>query len=444
MESLYTYIIFFVLLGIIGVPHWIRAARHRRESEEKFKKFSKGGILTPVTLHPQIDLLTCIGCASCVKVCPENVLGIVQGRAAIIHGLRCVGHSLCAEVCPVGAITLSFGTPKEGMEIPYYSEHHETNVEGLYVVGELGGIGLIRNAVTQSIKAVEHAAGGRRSGLNEYDVLIVGAGPAGLAAALAAQSKGLRYVVLEQDTIGGTIYHYPRQKLVLTSPVELPLHGALKMSEITKEELLGIWESIVKGFKLQILTNHKVEDLKKTEKGFVVRAGGKEWTSDRVLLALGRRGSPRKLGVPGEEQPKVAYKLIEAKTYHHKHILVVGGGDSAVEAALGLASQTGNTVTISYRREGFVRLKEKNEQRIQEAMSSGKVSVLFNSTVSEIKAESIVLAGQAGSTTGSASLTARELPNDLVFIFAGGELPGELLKKAGVRLRTSEVSDKAA
>lgn len=436
MESLYTYVIFFVLLGVLAVPYWIRAARTRRESEEKFRKLSKGGILTPVTLHPQIDVLTCIGCASCVKVCPENVLGIVEGRAAIIHGLRCVGHSLCAEVCPVGAITLSFGTPKEGMEIPYYSEHYETNVPGLYIVGELGGIGLIRNAVTQSINAIEHAAAGRRSGRNDCDVLIVGAGPAGLAAALAAQSKGLRYVVLEQDTIGGTIYHYPRQKLVLTSPVELPLHGALKMTEISKEELLGIWESIVGGFKLRILTNHKVEDLKKTETGYCVRASGKEWTADRVLLAMGRRGSPRKLGVPGEDLPNVAYKLIEAKTYHHKHVLVVGGGDSAVEAALGLASQVGNTVTISYRREGFVRLKDKNEQRIQEAMNAKKVSVLFNSNVREIRPQTAVLVDQAGKVN--------ELPNDLVFIFAGGELPAELLKKAGVRLRTSEVSDKAA
>lgn len=436
MESLYTYIIFFLLLGVLAVPYWIRAARHRRESEEKFRKLAKGGILTPVTLHPQIDLLTCIGCASCVKVCPENVLGIVQGRAAIIHGLRCVGHSLCAEVCPVGAITLSFGTPKEGMEIPYYSDHYETNVPGLYIVGELGGIGLIRNAVTQSIKAIEHASSGPKSGVNQYDVVIVGAGPAGLAAALAAQSKGLRYVVMEQDSIGGTIYHYPRQKLVLTSPVDLPLHGPLKASEISKEELLGIWESIVDGFKLKILTNHKVEDLKKTQSGFVVQAAGKEWTADRVLLALGRRGSPRKLGVPGEETPKVAYKLIEAKSYHHKQILVVGGGDSAVEAALGLSSQPGNTVTISYRREGFVRLKEKNERRIQDAISSNAVNAMFNSNVREIKAGRVVLVDGAGK--------ARELPNDLVFIFAGGELPTELLKKAGVRLRTSEVGEKAA
>ena len=436
MESLYTYVIFFVLLGVLGVPYWIRAARHRREAEAKFRKSSEGGSLTPVTLHPHIDVLKCIGCASCVKVCPENVLGMVAGRAAIISGLRCVGHSLCAEVCPVEAITLSFGSPQEGMEIPFYDQHHQTNVEGLYVVGELGGIGLIKNAVTQSIKAIDHIVEARRQPLLQYDVLIVGAGPAGFASALAAQSKGLRYVVLEQDTIGGTVFHYPRQKLVLTSPVELPLHGTLKVSEITKEELLQLWQSIVMRFKLNIVSNHKVEDLEKGPDGFAVKAGGKLWTAASVILAIGRRGSPRKLGVPGEELPKVSYKLIEAKTYHHKRVLVVGGGDSAVEAAIALASQSGNLITVSYRRDTFVRLKEKNEQRINDCIKSKKVNVLFGSNVEEITPTSAVLIQKDGARV--------EVPNDLVFIFAGGELPTALLTKAGVRLRTSEIETKAA
>lgn len=436
MESLSTYMIFFVLLGILAVPYWIRVAKHRRESEEKFHKMSKAGVLTPVTLHPQIDMSACIGCASCVKVCPENVLGIVYGRAAIISGMKCVGHSLCAEVCPVGAITLSFGTPKHGMEIPYYDEHHQTNIDGLYVVGELGGIGLIKNAVAQSIKAIDNIAVKRKKTDLQYDVLIVGAGPAGLTAALASQAKNLRYVVLEQDSIGGTIFHYPRQKLVLTSPVDLPLHGTVKASEITKEELLEMWQAIVTEFKLNILTNIKVEALNAIPGGFFVKTNGKEWMAAHVLLAIGRRGSPRKLGVPGEEQPKVSYQLIDAKGYHHKHILIVGGGDSAIEAAIGLATQAGNTITISYRKEAFVRLKEKNEQRINELINSKKIRVVFNSNVGEIKSQSIVLL--LGNHTKS------EIPNDFVFIFAGGELPTELLKKAGVRMRTGEGEAKAA
>ena len=436
MESLYTYIIFLILLGVLAVPYWIRVAKQRREAEEKFQKNSKAGALTPVTLHPHIDLLDCIGCGSCVRVCPENVLGIVNGRATVINGLKCVGHALCADVCPVGAITMGFGTPKQGLEIPYYDEHYQTNVEGLYVVGELGGIGLIKNAVSQAVKAIDHVVKRPRVPSVQFDVLIVGAGPAGMTAALACHSNKLRYLVLEQDSIGGTIYHYPRQKLILTSPVDLPLHGTLKVSEIAKEALLEMWQGIVAAFKLNIMTNHKVESIEKRQQQFVIKSAGKEFTAGNVLLALGRRGSPRKLGVKGEEQSKVTYKLIDAKTYHHKHVLVVGGGDSAVEAAVGIASQTGNTVTLSYRRESFVRLKEKNEQRINELMNSKKISVHFNSNVAEIKAESVVLELQGG--------VKNEIPNDYVFIFAGGELPAEMLKKAGVKLRTSDVEVKAA
>lgn len=435
MEGLYTYTIFLILLGILAVPYWIRAARRRRESEEKFKKYSKGEILAPVTLHPHIDLNNCIGCGSCVNVCPENVLGIVNGRAAIINGLKCVGHALCADVCPVQAITLGFGTPKQGMEIPYYDDNFETNIEGLYVVGELGGVGLIKNAVNQSLKAVEHISNKKQDPSNQYDAVIVGAGPAGLAAALALHSKHMRYVVLEQDSIGGTIYHYPRQKLVLTSPVDLPMHGTLKISEISKEKLLELWQGIVGKFKLTILTNRKVESLEKNPVGFTVKAGEEQWIASNVILAVGRRGSPRKLGVVGEDLPKVSYKLIETQTYQHTQLLVVGGGDSAVEAAVGLASQPGNTVTLSYRREGFVRLKDKNEQRINELMNLKKVNVLFNSNIGEIKSKSVKLVTQDGPL---------EIQNDFVFIFAGGELPTELLKKAGVRLRGSEIELKAA
>jgi thioredoxin reductase (NADPH) len=436
MEHIYTYMIFLILLGILGVPYWIRAANRRRETEEKFKKYSKGGSLTPVTLHPHIDLMNCIGCGSCVSVCPENVLGIVEGRAAIVNGLKCVGHALCAEVCPVQAITLGFGTPKQGMEIPYYDGNYETNVEGLYVVGELGGVGLIKNAVNQSMKAVEHLLTKKTIPTNEFDALIVGAGPAGLTAALALQARKMRYVVLEQDSIGGSVYHYPRQKLVLTSPVELPMHGTLRVSEISKEKLLDLWQGIVSTFKLNILTNHKVESLEKHPAGFSVKAGGKDWKASNVILAIGRRGSPRKLGVKGEDLPKVAYKLIDTKSYEHQNVLVVGGGDSAVEAAVGLASQPGNTVTLSYRREGFVRLKEKNEERINELLKSKKVAAMFNSNVGEIKPKSVILVSQDG--------TKSEIPNDFVFIFAGGELPTELLKKAGVRLRGTEIETKAA
>jgi thioredoxin reductase (NADPH) len=433
MESLYTYIVFFILLSIFAVPYWIRVVRRRRDAEEKLNKSIQTGILTPVTLHPHIDLQKCIGCASCVKVCPESVIGIVNGRAAVVSGLKCIGHSLCADVCPVGAITMGFGTPKQGQEIPWYDENYQTNVPGLYIVGELGGIGLIKNAVNQAARAVNHIVGKKvlDKKLN-YDVVIVGAGPAGLTAALASQEHGLRYIVLEQGSIGGSIFHYPRQKLVLTAPVELPLYGKLKVSEITKEELLKMWMNVIESRKIRIQINTKVDGIAQNQEGFHVSYGSSNYTAKYVLLALGRRGSPRKLGVPGEDLPKVAYQLIEAEMYSQRNILIVGGGDSAVEAAVALARQKGNTITLSYRRNEFVRLKEKNEKNIADMIQAKKIRVIFNSQLVEIRRENVIIKEEPRQL--------HTISNDNIFIFAGGEMPVELLKQAGVRLRTEEIA----
>jgi putative YpdA family bacillithiol system oxidoreductase len=437
MEALITAGIFAALVLAVAVPYWLRVARHRREARHTLDKNARAGTLLPAALHPRIDVITCIGCASCVRVCPENVLGIVDGRAAIVSGTRCIGHGLCAEVCPVGAITLGFGKPGQGMEIPEYDEHYETNVPGLYLVGELSGIALIRNAVTQGVKAVTHIAATQRPAPpHGVDVVIVGAGPAGLAAALACKEKNLRYVVLEQDEIGGSVLHYPRQKLVLTSPVDLPLHGRVKVSEISKEDLLALWNQIIERFALDIRTKRKVEAIERDNGGFVVSTGQDRIRAASVVLAVGRRGSPKKLGVPGEEMSKVAYRLIEAKSYAGKNVLVVGGGDSAVEAAVGLASQSRTTVTLSYRRAEFVRLKEKNEKRIGEFLSLGRVRAIFNSAVTEINKDAVVV--QEGGKI------LHKLPNDFVFVFAGGELPAELLRRTGIRMRTAEQDTRAA
>ena len=433
-ESLYTILIFVLLVAAIAVPYWLKVRRSKKESAQKFEKNKRMGIQAPVTLHPQFDLTNCIGCGSCVRACPEHVLGIVQAKPVIINGTKCVGHALCADVCPVGAITMGFGTPRQGMEIPYYDDNFETNVPGLYIIGELGGVGLIKNAVRQGTQAIQHAAARHRAKhITDLDVVIVGAGPAGLAAALAAQSKNMRYAVLEQDEVGGTVLHYPRQKLVLTSPVELPLYGKLKISEITKEELLGIWQDIVGRFKLNILAGQKVDSVHQNGNHFVVKTQTAEFKAANVMLALGRRGSPRKLGVPGENLSKVMYRLIEAKSYTNKNILVVGGGDSAVEAAVGLASQPGNRVTMSYRKEEFVRLKEKNEHNVKQCLRSGTLHVIFSSDVREIKPDSVVIQ-ESGKIM-------HNVPNDFVFIFAGGELPTELLKKCGIKLRTTEIDE---
>ncbi len=421
--------IFLALVLLIAVPYWLKMmARHRQHTHNVPLVRASAAAAEPATLHPKIDLLKCIGCGSCVAICPERVLGIIDGHAAILQGTHCVGHALCESTCPVGAITMGFGSPAQGMEIPYYDENYETNVPGLFIAGELGGMGLIRNAISQGAKSINVIADRPRSGKKSiYDLVIVGAGPAGLAAALRATSHGLRYIVLEQDSLGGSILHYPRHKLILTQPVDLPLYGKIKGPEISKEELLALFDGIVKDNKINIRTGRKVHEVHKAGETFHVRTQDETIDSLFILLAMGRRGSPKKLSVKGEDSPKVMYKLIEAEHYQGKHILIVGGGDSAIEAAAALATQRGNTISLSYRKEAFTRLKEKNQVRINQLMKDRKVDVLFESHVVQIDPVTVRLTRQDHRHI--------EVKNDFVFVFAGGETPTAFLKSSGVKLR---------
>jgi putative YpdA family bacillithiol system oxidoreductase len=256
------------------------------------------------------------------------------------------------------------------------------------------------------------------------DVLIVGAGPAGISASLRAIERKLNYLTVDEGEVGGTVAKYPRQKLVLTSPVEFPMYGKFKKTEISKEELIEFWLKVMQRADFRVRKGEKVEDIKKGEDGiFTVITSKSQYRAHAVILALGKSGSPRKLGVTGEDLPKVMYRLIEADHYVNKKILVVGGGDSAIEAAMGLGHQVGNQVTLSYRKEAFSRIKERNSQRIQECMRKGKLKVIFNSSPTEFKQDSVVL-----EVNGQPQV----IPNDYVWIFAGGEPPTAFLKKIGI------------
>jgi thioredoxin reductase (NADPH) len=424
---------------------YLRKLRTREERAHEAAK--KGTIYSagPRAQHPQIDANSCIGCATCTTVCPEgDVLAMLGGKAAIVNGYRCIGHSLCAEACPVGAITMVLASPGMSADLPVLSALQETNVSNLFIAGELGGLALIKNAISQGrdcVDVVTSRLNGRHGGSSSgvLDLLIVGAGPAGISASLRAMERKLNYVTIEQDEVGGTVAKYPRQKLVMTSPVELPLYGKFKKMELSKEELIALWKSLLARSDFNVRTGEKVEDIQKGAAGIFTIASNKgQYRARAVILGMGRSGIPRKLGVKGEELPKVMYRLIETDHFINKRILVVGGGDSAVEAAMGLANQKGNRVTLSYRRESFGRIKERNAQRIQEHMRSGKVQVLFNSLPTEFQQDKAVL--QVGGSI-------REIPNDYVWIFAGGEPPRAFLEKIGVALghrdMTLEASNEA-
>src|ERR1700746_107408 len=398
-----------------------------REAAEKGKLFSEG----PKAQHPHIDNAYCIGCATCTTVCPEgDVLAMLGGKAVIVNGYKCIGHSLCADACPVGAITMVMARPSMGADMPTITGEFETPVPNLFIIGELGGLALIKNAINQGRECIANvldrftAKGAARTIPDGYDVLIIGAGPAGIAASLRAIQHKMKSLTLERDEIGGTVAKYPRQKLVMTSPVEFPMYGKFKKTELSKENLLAFWDKVLHRADFKVRTGQKVEDIKRGEDGiFTVTSQDSQYRAHTVILALGRTGTPRKLGVPGEDLPKVMYRLIEADHYINKKILVVGGGDSAVEAAMGLAHQIGNKVTLVYRSAQFSRIKERNSQRIAECIKSGKVEVLFNSNPVEFK---------EGAVTIDVQGTTRELPPDFVCIFSGGTPPNDFLKKIGV------------
>jgi thioredoxin reductase (NADPH) len=437
MDRLITFAIAAAICLVFLLSYMKKLKAQEKQAHEAAKKgaiYSQG----PQSQHPHIDANACIGCATCTGVCPEgDVLAMLGGKAVIVNGYKCIGHSLCAEACPVGAITMVMASPAMSADLPVLSPQCEANVPNLFIAGELGGLALIKNAINQGRDCVDTIAG-RISTLRAsstpgvLDLLIVGAGPAGISASLRAIEKKLSYVTIEQDEIGGTVAKYPRQKLVMTSPVEFPLHGKFKKLELSKEELIAFWKSVLGRVDFNVRTGEKIEDIRKGEDGvFTVVSNKETYQARAIILCIGKSGNPRKLGVKGEELPKVMYRLIETDHFINKQILVVGGGDSAVEAAMGLANQKGNKVTLSYRKEAFARIKERNAGRIQECMRSGKLTVLFNSMPTEFRSDSAVL-----EINGQSHV----IPNDFVWIFAGGEPPRAFLEKIGVQLGNRDMT----
>jgi len=428
-EALTIWVVAAVLVAAIFVPYVYRFRRARRLAAERKQEAQELGIDRASGQYPMIDRSVCIGCGACVDACPEgDVLAVVWGTAEVVNGQRCVGHGFCEPACPVGALKVGLGDVKTRPDIPILSEFNETSVPGIFIAGELSGLSLIRHAVAQGRRVADEIASRcRRMGPRSnavHDLVVVGAGPAGLSAALAARAHGLDCLVLDQYDLGGTILHYPRRKLVMTQPVEIPLYGTLDHDEYSKEELLEIWREVCRANRIEIRSGEKLEGLALLDEGFRLTTKSGMIADGRfVVLALGRRGSPRKLGVAGEELPKVMYQLIDAQAYRNQHILVVGGGDSAVEAAIGLARQPGNTVSISYRKSRFFRIKKRNEAQIEQLLKSGEIRPYFDSTVKRIEANEVVLQTSEGSTS---------LRNDYVFIQAGGVPPYDMLKSFGI------------
>jgi putative YpdA family bacillithiol system oxidoreductase len=425
-----------LLFSVTVVPYYLRTRRNEARAQKKYKQLQVTGMHAALTMHPHIDVLKCIGCGGCVGACPEHdVLAVIKGKSTLVHGANCVGHGLCADACPVGAITLVMAAPSRSAQLPVLSERFETSMPNTFIVGELGGMGLIKNAISQGKVAVEEIARRPRTARGSLDVLIVGAGPAGLGAALMAKKLGLRYALIEQNDIGGTILQYPRRKIVMTSPVEIPLYGTLKLRETSKESLLAIWQDILAKTQLHVNANEKVQKIQQLEGMYHVVTSKETYVAAHVVLALGRRGTPRRLGVPGENLGKVTYRLIDAESYKNCDALIVGGGDSAVEAAIALALQGTNRVTLSYRKEEFSRLKSRNAERLADYINRKKITAILQSEVIEIKEHEVTLETSHGPL---------RLKNNYVFVCIGGELPFEFLQEIGIKFHSQIVPENSA
>ena len=424
------------LIVIIAYYFFCRKKEHSA-SENFLLQAKKDKLTEPASIHPVVDHAKCFGCGSCLSACPEkNILGLIDQQAHLINPTNCIGHGACKNSCPYNAITLVFGTAKRGIDIPEITPDFQTSVSGLFIAGELGGMGLIKNAIEQGKQAMysidkflekkSHRSTTNTS-VQSVDCVIVGAGPAGISATLAAKELNRSVVTIDQETIGGTVSHFPRGKLVMTSPASLPLYGNVKFSETTKEKLLTFWLGLIKKYDLKINQNEAMIDITRSDDSFIIQSSKKTYHTKTILLSIGRRGTPRKLNVKGEDLTKVVYRLTDPQQYKNEDVLIVGGGDSALEAACSIAELTDCRVSLSYRNDNFNRAKQKNRERVDLLVKKGNLTLYLSSQVNEISKDKVILNLQDEHIS---------IPNSAVIICAGGVLPTPFLKKLGIEVTT--------
>lgn len=424
-----TQVFFFLAFGWVAFTIYRQQQHQNKNKHQKLKKVSASKGNEPLSLHPEVDLARCIGCGSCAGACPEGrILQIINHKAVLVAGSQCVGHGECEVACPMGAIKLVFGTKTKGMDLPRLTTDYETNIPGLYIAGELGGMGLIRNAVKQGALAATHALKNLTKEKAEVDLLVVGAGPAGFSAVLTAIAQQKSYICIEQNKFGGTISNFPRQKLVMSHPFTLPLVGLVKFaaSTVNKEELLALWKKIQTKTGLQVREGVKFVSLKKENSIFRVQTSHREITARKVILATGVRGSPRKLDVPGEEKSKVTYNMVDADQYQDKHLAVVGGGNAAIEVSALLAKpQLKNQVHLLVRGSQLERCNAENRAKIEELQSQGLVEIWYQSSISAIEDQELSVLREGQEV---------RLKNDFTFIMIGAEMPQRFLMELGIKI----------
>src|SRR5215813_181741 len=390
-------------------------------------------VVGPRILVHDINDDRCTGCDACVAVCPTNVLDLVANKSRVLRFQDCIQCEACMFACPTEALVMfpEGGVPPV-LKVPELDEFFQTAVPGQYLIGEVAGKPLVKNAANLGRGVVEHMlASGMRPGAlghdeNVVDVAIVGSGPGGLSAALTCIQRGVSYVVLEKEqVIASTIARYPKGKLVMVEPYDSQNVSLLPVFDSSKEQLIPIWKELIDRVGLKVSRGESVETVTRLSDGnFEIRSTVATYRAQRVVLSIGTRGKPRTLQVPGENLPKVVSLLEDPDDWRGKAVLVVGGGDSACEAALALAD-AGAKVMISYRGKGFNRAAPKNKQAIEGYSAQGRVKAKLGSQVLAFEADSVTLALGDGSQ--------KRYPNDGAFVLIGADPPIAWLEKMGVK-----------
>jgi putative YpdA family bacillithiol system oxidoreductase len=371
----------------------------------------------------------CTGCDACVSVCPTDVLELRHNKSRVARMGDCIQCEQCVSACPTTALVMHYeGTKPPPIRLPQLDEFYQA-APGLYLIGEAGGKPLVKNASNLGRAVVEHMlkSGLRKNGAGngQVDVLIVGSGPGGLSAALSCVQHGLSYALIEKDElVAATIARWPKGKECMAEPYDVKTVGLLPVFDSSKDELLAAWRTILDKHRVHVSTRETVEDVQRDTRGwFNVKTNKQVYSAQRVVLSIGTRGKPRKLGVPGEHLPKVTALLTDPADHRGQRVLVVGGGDSAVEAAIALA-ETAQRVTLSYRGKQLSRCKAKNRQKLDEVVKAGRVVLRFGTQVSEIKNDVVML--KSGEQF-------EQLANDHVFACIGGDAPVKWLESVGVK-----------